>query len=107
VFLRKIVRGGADESYGIEVAKLAGVCDEVIQNAKKILATLESDEEKPQKKHVPEYAELTQENEIQLDILSGAKDEIIEQIKKIDINILSPIEAMNKLFELKKEADKL
>ena len=107
VFLRKIVRGGADESYGIEVAKLAGICDDVITNAKKILATLETDEQKPKKKKQVEDCSVVQENEFQLDMLSGAKDELIEQIKKIDINILSPIEAMNKLFELKKEAEKL
>ncbi len=106
VFLRKIVRGGADESYGIEVAKLAGICDEVITNAKKILATLESDEQSVEKKPVKKQ-EIVEDSDFQLDMLSGAKDEIIESLKKIDINILSPIEAMNKLFELKKEAEKL
>ena len=104
VFLRKIVRGGADESYGIEVAKLAGISEDIIKSAKQILKSLESDEPvKPtQKKHIEEEPVTGQ-----FSMYDGIKDELIEEIKKIDINVLSPIEAMNKLFELKNKADKI
>ena len=104
VFLRKIVRGGADDSYGIEVAKLAGVSDDVIKNAKKILASLESDEpkQKPVKK-----AENTENSDMQFNMFDTDRSDFIKEISEIDINILSPIEAMNKLFELKNKAESI
>ena len=106
VFLRKIVRGGADESYGVEVAKLAGIPDDVIKRAKTILKALEEKgtvevKAKRKKEKLPEL------NAAQFDFSQGAKDELIDRIKGIDINILSPIEAMNTLFELKKQADEI
>lgn len=106
VFLRKIVRGGADESYGIEVAKLAGVPDGVIKRAKVILSALEEKgtvqvKGKIKKEPVPEI------DSVQFDFSEQPKNLLIEEIKKIDINVLSPIEAMNKLFELKKKADEI
>ena len=106
VFLRKIIRGGADESYGVEVAKLAGVSDDIIKRAKQILKELESDN--PQI-NMKTKKETNTENIIpgQFDMYDGVKDELIDEIKKIDINVLSPIEAMNKLFELKNKADKI
>ncbi len=105
VFLRKIVRGGADESYGIEVAKLAGVPDDVIKRAKVILKNLETDA--PDKKYEKKKSAPVFEDNLSLNMFDGERNELIEEIKKIDINILSPIEAMNKLFELKNKADKL
>ena len=107
VFLRKIVRGGADESYGIEVAKLAGVPDAVIARAKKILASLEASGEKQVeiKKNLKKEEKPAQEG--QFGLFDAAKDELIESIKTIDINVLSPIEAMNKLYELKTKADQI
>ena len=105
VFLRKIVRGGADESYGIEVAKLAGVPDEVIKRAKVILKNLEEDT--PDKKYENKKTAPVFEDNLSLNMFDAEKDELIEELKKIDINILSPIEAMNKLFELKNKADKI
>lgn len=106
VFLRKIVRGGADESYGVEVAKLAGIPEDVIKRAKTILKALEEKgtvevKAKRKKEKLPEL------NAAQFDFSQGAKDELIDRIKGIDINILSPIEAMNTLFELKKQADEI
>lgn len=107
VFLRKIVRGGADESYGVEVAKLAGIPDVVIKRAKTILSALEEKgtvEIKGRQKKETVAPELSA---MQFDFSDALKSELIEEIKKIDINILSPIEAMNKLFELKKKADEI
>ena len=99
-FLRKIVRGAADESYGIEVAKLAGVPNEVIRRAKEILKSIESGEaivEKPKKR--------VEEETFDMFTAIGAEDEheVAEKLRAIDINTLTPIEAMNVIFELKKK----
>lgn len=96
-FLRKIVRGAADDSYGIEVAKLAGVPPEVIRRAKKILEGLE------QAQPASHTETKVQEFDMLAQLQNSAANEIAEKIKKIDINILTPIEAMNLLFEFKKQ----
>ena len=97
-FLRKIVRGGTDDSYGIEVAKLAGVPNEVVKRAKEILLGIESGEREFRKKE--KTVDTT------FDLLSGiaaSKDaEAADKIRACDINTMTPIEAMNLLFELKK-----
>ncbi|MBQ7820788.1 MAG: DNA mismatch repair protein MutS [Clostridia bacterium] len=95
-FLRKIVRGAADDSYGIEVAKLAGVPETVIKRAKAVLREIESGviTVAPKKSDVGD-------NELMMsfdDVLGG---EIVDELKKIDLNTISPIEAMNELFRLK------
>ncbi len=99
VFLRKIVRGATDDSYGIEVAKLAGVPGEVIRSARKILADIEAGT--PGGKPVAKAA-----TEAPLDLFSTVKsseaDEAAERIRAVDLNTLTPIEAMNLLFELKR-----
>lgn len=100
-FLRRIVRGGADGSYGIEVAKLAGVPNTVVKRAKEILAELESQENVTVIKKVVEEAP-----DMQLSFTSNAGNEVIEKLKNLDVNTLTPIEAMQKLYELKLEADK-
>ena len=98
IFLRKIIRGGADDSYGIEVAKLAGVPTEVVKRAKEILAGIESGDKA--------YKPMEKSGEESFDLLSGivmSKDsEVAEKIRSCDINTMTPIEAMNLLFELKK-----
>ncbi len=104
-FLRRIVKGAADGSYGVEVAKLAGVPKAVVENAKKILATLESQERVSVVSEIKE----TEDNEdlLQLSFSSGGKEQIIEKLKNIDVNTLTPIEAMTTLFELQKSAENL
>ena len=100
IFLRKIVRGGTDDSYGIEVAKLAGVPTEVVKRAKEILAEIESHgavapartREPMQSTQVDMFAQ----------ILSSKDTEVADRLRSVDINTLTPIEAMNLLFELKK-----
>ena len=99
-FLRKIVRGGADDSYGIQVAKLAGVPDAVIERAKTILDELVSNAEK-EKMAVrqlsfddgfyskPQFVEQVVPNEL------------IRELEKVDVNVLTPIEALNILNKLK------
>ena len=101
-FLRRIVRGGADGSYGIEVAKLAGIPENVIKRAKTILKTLEdNDLMKPKTTaDIPE----PEFEDIQISFESNAKDEIMDRLKALDINTLTPIEAMGILYELADKA---
>ena len=97
VFLRKIVKGPTDDSYGIEVSKLAGVPNEVVKRAKVILNDILNGEiqvNKPTSKRV--------EPSVELSIEDISVYEAADRIKKIDINTLTPIEAMNFIFELKK-----
>ena len=95
-FLRKIVRGGTDDSYGIEVAKLAGVPNEVVKRAREILTNIESGMTR---------VVVKKEKEEPFDIFSNieaSKDkEISDKLRNVDLNTLTPIEAMNFLFELK------
>lgn len=104
-FLRRIVRGGADESFGIEVAKLAGVPDSVVKRAKVILKELESckiDIDFKAENSVEE-----EEEEIQYNFSANGKNEILEILKATDVNTLTPIEAMQTLYDLKKKAEEL
>ena len=104
-FLRRIVKGPADGSYGVEVAKLAGVPKAVVENAKKILKTFES--QQPVNATSVVVKNDYEEDEMQLTFSSGAKEELINKLKDIDVNTLTPIEAMTKLFELQKEANSI
>ena len=98
-FLRKIVRGGADDSYGIEVAALAGVPRDVINSAKKILAKIENGEV------VHERVEQKKTEETnQFDFFDNTASEIAEELSAMDVTTLSPIEALNKLYELSNKA---
>ncbi len=98
VFLRKIVRGAADDSYGIEVAKLAGLPDSVIQKAKGYLKELEADGAP-----VPVYTR-RDEGDAQLSLADIGADEIRQTLINADLNTLTPLEAMNMLFELQRKA---
>ena len=101
-FLRKIVRGGADDSYGIEVAALAGVPKEVINGAKKILKKIENDEivvEHTAKKH--------EDTTNQIGFGDGIANEIADELKNMDVTTYTPIEAMNKLYELANRAKEI
>ncbi|MBO7289182.1 MAG: DNA mismatch repair protein MutS, partial [Clostridia bacterium] len=90
-FLRKIVRGGTDDSFGLEVAKLAGVPEEVISRAKEILLRLDGGGEKKEKISVPSHTEYFE---------STTSNEITEYIKNLDVTTLTPIEALNELYKL-------
>jgi len=103
IFLRKIVPGGCDDSFGIYVAKLAGVPREVLERAKEILLKLEGEE--LSYKNVPRPEGFTKEKSYQLSIFSARDNQIAQELKKIDINKLTPLEALNKLEELKKKAE--
>ncbi|MGG7154499.1 DNA mismatch repair protein MutS [Clostridium perfringens] len=150
IFLRKIIEGGADQSYGIEVAKLAGIPDEVINRAKEILEKLEMESSKDNldlalkevnvSKEDIEEASITssyevketlveedkieikeevisksseakthkkEDNQIQLDFSAIGKDNLIKELSEVDILSLNPMEAMNRLYALVKEAKNL
>jgi DNA mismatch repair protein MutS len=99
-FLRKIVRGSTDDSYGIEVAKLAGLPGEVIKRAKEILATVE--ESAKNIKLTDREEKKVDKDETLISIDDCINEQIIEELKKVDINTLSPYECMTFLFDLKK-----
>ena len=99
-FLRKIIRGGADGSYGIEVAALAGIPNDVIKRAKEILKKIENGEISTEvKTQKIEYRE-----ETQLGFGDDIARLIAEELKSMDVTTYTPIEAMNKLYELSKKA---
>lgn len=125
IFLRKIIEGGADQSYGIEVAKLAGIPDDVIKRAKEILEDLESNKVeiavaenntkvkevvKEVIKEVPVIKEVIKEvpakenDNMQLDFAAVEKENLIEEIASYDILNMNPMEAMNTLYSLVKKA---
>ncbi len=93
VFLHKIARGGADKSYGIHVAQLAGMPKAVVHRAEEVLKTLESQHE----------AELKAVEGTQL-ALFGAEDDLRKELRELDVLAFSPLEALNKLFELVEKA---
>lgn len=134
IFLRKIVKGGADQSYGIEVAKLAGLPKEVINRAKDILDNLEDNTSKLEKievnnqlkeevsidkEQITEVKEYTKEiiddnkvnsktqDDIQIDFTFVEKENLIKELSSVDILNLNPMEAMNKLYKLVSDAKKL
>ncbi len=104
IFLRKIVPGGADESYGIEVARLAGVPETVTKRAKQILHDIEEGEEgvRIRGKAKKETAESGQ-----LGFAALAGNELVEELRTIDAETLSPIEALNTLYKLTKRAKEM
>ena len=103
-FLRRIVRGGADGSYGVEVAKLAGVPDSVVKRAKIILNDIESLDGglKPTAGVARYYADNAENDQISFS--GGLEKSFIESIKQLDANTLTPIEALTKLYEIINEA---
>ncbi|MDP4087666.1 MAG: DNA mismatch repair protein MutS [Bacillota bacterium] len=114
VFLRKIIKGGADESYGIEVAKLAGLPQEVINRAKEILGDLEKGKDLEEaaatsvrdsgKKKEHAKKQINNTETMQLNFMDMGKDAFINEIKTIDILNITPMEAFNKLYEVIKKA---
>ena len=104
-FLRKIVRGSTDDSYGIEVAKLAGLPNEVIKRAREILASVESTS-----KAIAESAEggigkkkkAEEKDDSLISFDDCINEQVIAELKSVDLNTLSPFECMSFLFDLKK-----
>lgn len=101
IFLRKIVPGGCDDSYGIQVARLAGIPKKVLDRSREILAELEKGETSCQK--LPQVK--PKPASYQLSIFSPAEHQISEELKKLDLDKITPIEAINKLSQLKRKVE--
>ena len=99
IFLRKIVPGATDDSFGIEVAKLAGIPNVVISRAREILAELEKEGGAVKQAAAPK------EPEDQVSMLDLTGQQIIAALSGITVETLTPIEAMNELYKLKKLLD--
>jgi len=105
VFLRKIVPGGCDHSYGIHVAQLAGLPRPVILRAREILANLESGSLDPDKGPRLAHHRVETERPVeQLNLFAELEKSLREELKKLDPNQLTPLEALNKLEELRQLA---
>ena len=100
VFLRRIVPGGADDSYGVEVARLAGLPDPVIRRARSILKDLE--DAAPVHNGKPSRPE--PDGEAQISLASLAGEELLRELRALDPETLTPLEALNLLFSLRKKA---
>ena len=104
VFLHRIVRGGADKSYGIHVARLAGIPREVNERAKDVLAQLEADHrdalDRPTIK-TPGIAEAS--SQYQLTLFGIADHPLLEQIQNLEVDSMTPMEAMQFLHQAKKD----
>ncbi len=105
-FLRRIIPGGADGSYGIEVAKLAGVPNNVVTRARAILKELEATGVTVHMSDTPS-APVQEEDMLQMSFSNEVGTELIEEIKKIDVNTLTPIEAMQKLYDIVKKSKEI
>lgn len=106
-FLRRIIEGGADDSYGVEVAKLAGVPQPVIEKAKVILKKLENGGDRNVLIDSDNPFINKEEEEVELSFASVIGNNITDKLKAIDITTLTPIEALNTLNELINEAKEL
>lgn len=116
IFLRRIVPGPADGSYGIEVAKLAGVPNPVVKRSRQILKQLVAEEEARQRAVEEEGIDLDavaaealqpEEEPMQISFSSNKSDEIVDSLKNLDVTTLTPIEAMNYLYEIAEKAKEL
>lgn len=97
IFLRRIISGGADDSYGIEVAKLAGIPNNVVKRAREILTALEEGKE------VEKIARMQKNEELngQTNLFASMQSDVERILKQTDVETLTPIEALNLLYELK------
>jgi len=102
-FLYKIMPGGVDKSYGIHVAKLAGLPKSVVHRAQEVLEELEEGSRKDLTRRSPKDRRPKEAIPLQLSLL-GKKSPLIEEFEKLDIDSLTPLEAITKLYELQKKA---
>jgi len=115
IFLRRVVEGGADKSYGIQVARLAGLPAEVVQRAREVLANLEKAEFDESGEPVAAHKDRQGDpstgagqatgKEHQLGLFASRDAAIVQEIASMDLNAITPLDAMNRLAELKKKAE--
>ena len=108
IFMRKIARGGADKSFGVHVARLAGIPHPVIVRAHEIQARLEVSDinQNTIGQNILGDSNENRKNE-QVDMFEYRKMEIIQELQELDVMALTPIDAMNKLFLLREKARKV
>jgi len=104
VFLRRVESGAADRSYGIEVAKLAGLPNEVVVRAREVLAEHESSERRLSE-HLTPGSSTEPDRPTQLTIFTPLSQPVLEKLREVDLNRLTPLEALNLLAELKRQID--
>ncbi|MFZ7120453.1 MAG: DNA mismatch repair protein MutS [Eubacteriaceae bacterium] len=102
IFLRKIIAGSADQSYGIEVAKLAGLPDLVIHRSREILKYLEDNENKNNINSINEISISTKNENNDMNLFNYKEKLIIDELKTLPVEDMSPIELMNYIYDLKK-----
>ena len=106
IFLRRIVEGGTDKSYGIHVARLAGVPREVVERSKVILSNLENAaldaRDKPRLAATPGKRKSRASDSLQLTLFGSESDVVADTLRRLDTSTLTPLEALNKLEELRK-----
>jgi DNA mismatch repair protein MutS len=109
VFLRKIVAGGTDKSYGVQVARMAGLPPEVIERAREVLKELEREGRQkrdmtPGAGSVSTAAAAARTQKLQMTLFEAEPHPVLEEIRRVDLSTLSPIEALNLLYRLQQEA---
>ncbi len=104
IFLRKVEPGAADRSYGIDVAKLAGLPVAVIERAREVLHEHESTERRVTA-HLESGTGTPEETKVQLTMFTPLSQKIVDALREADLNRLTPLDAMNLLAELKKQLD--
>ncbi|HEX8996813.1 MAG TPA: DNA mismatch repair protein MutS [Ktedonobacterales bacterium] len=102
VFLRKIIPGGADKSYGIHVAQLAGIPRQVVRRAEEVLEELERVGDAPRRRQ--RMREVAPPQAIQMTLFSAEPDPLIEDLKALPIDELTPLEAISRLYDLQRRA---
>jgi DNA mismatch repair protein MutS len=103
LWLRKVLPGGTDKSYGIQVARMAGVPSEVIERARAVLAQLEK-EGRSRKETVGAPAPEQRTAPLQMTLFTAEEHPVVEELKSLDLSVLSPIEALNRLYALQVKA---
>ncbi len=99
IFLRRIMRGGADKSFGIQVARLAGLPAGLIERSKEILLQLEESDINKAAERVKKF------EPVQINLLgSGENSDILDELRELDVNRMTPMEALSKLYELSTRA---
>jgi DNA mismatch repair protein MutS len=101
IFLRKIVKGGADRSYGIHVARLAGVPRAVVERAAEILRNLEDEAAGLTRRLVPRAATRGRQREL----FEEPPDPVVEELRRLDLDGITPLQALQALAALKKKAE--
>ncbi|MGL4346139.1 MAG: DNA mismatch repair protein MutS [Cellulosilyticaceae bacterium] len=113
IFLHKIIEGSVDHSYGVQVAKLAGLPDSVLKRAREIMTTVENDQQGDMRRTIAEVASVEAEEPIQpepikevvsdqLSLFSNVQEDVILELKKLDILGMTPLDAIQTLYTIQK-----